>query len=425
MWNPKGGSDILSHMKARKGEPIPDELKNEMVSVYNQYLDSPDDILSKFLNSSDSDSVYYAEWALDDLVDTFGDDIPEDALEIVKKHGKVVETSNSQDAEYFSPDSAPSEAEFYKEAAEDRGWLVDRRVSTFDELLSGEPDSLQLSSAFEKYADNLEGWDWEKMDGSSGSDYFRLSRQLTKEETNTSPELAEETDGMLDVGVRVSNHARQSQHGHATRGKAAVDINIAPSKDGDNIYHYAESFEEAHDRLGRATVNTDGEVIFPGQLLDNFTNETRVALADIPDSRLQEATSEGYDLSTIWYHGTPSEDGLYGGIDKNPTKHSIHNTSKEPGFFITRDPDMAADYAGENGVIEKLVIKHESGRYYPEIPGGYTTDRGSGQILEFGDTDYSRSPTVVPGAADSFIPFNLVDESVLIIKGSKLKNLRD
>ena len=421
----KGGGSTISGMKIKPGQPIPDEVKKEMVSTYNRYLDSPDDNLERFLSSSDSNNFRYDTYTRDDLIEIFGDDVDEEALEIAKKHGKVVQAGYDVDVDYFPPDSAPTEAEFFREAAEDSGWVIDQRASSFDEMLAGEPDFLQLSHAFETYADNLDGWVWKEVDGSFGSSYYRLSRPLTEGELRTAPQLAEEADGVLNVGIRVSNHSRQSQRGHATRGKADVDINIAPSKDGDNIYHYAESFEEAHDRLGRATVNTDGEVIFPGQLLDNFTNETRVALADIPDTRLQEATSEGYDLSTIWYHGTPSEDGLYGGIDKNPTKHSIYNTSKEPGFFITRDPDMAADYAGENGVIEKLVIKHESGRYYPEIPGGYTTDRGSGQILEFGDTDYSRSPTVVPGAADSFIPFNLVDESVLIIKGSKLKNLRD
>jgi len=271
----KGGDSTLSRMKAITDKPIPNELKQEMVSTYNKHLDSPDDNLGRFLSSSDSDNFHYDTYTYDDLLEIFGDDVDDEALEIAKKHGKVVRAGHDVDVDNFPPDSAPTEAEFFQEAAEGSGWVIDQRVSSLDEILTAEPDFLQLSAAFETYADNLDGWVWKEVDGSFGSSYYRLSRPLTGEELRIAPQLAEETGGVLNVGIRVSDHSRQSQWGHATRGKAGVDINIAPSEGGDNVHHYADSFDGAHDKLGRATVNTDGEVIFPGQLLDNFTNETR------------------------------------------------------------------------------------------------------------------------------------------------------
>ena len=157
-------------------------------------------------------------------------------------------------------------------------------------------------------------------------------------------------------------------------------------------------------------------------ILDRFkqTDEVKVALSEISDSQLRKAESEGYDLSTIWYHGTPSPDGITGSIEKGNIKSSLYDQNPEPGFFITRDPAMAADYAGKNGVVEKIIIKYDSGRYYSDIPKPESEARSKENIVEFGllDNDYSGEPTLQ--SSDAFIPFDLVDNSILLVKGSKL-----
>ena len=61
-----------------------------------------------------------------------------------------------------------------------------------------------------------------------------------------------------------------------------------------------------------------------------------------------------------------------------------------------------------------------SGRLVPELISNESEARSKENIVEFGllDNDYSGEPTLQ--SSDAFIPFDLLDNSILLVKGSKL-----
>lgn len=66
------------------------------------------------------------------------------------------------------------------------------------------------------------------------------------------------------------------------------------------------------------------------------------------DVRIRQAAAMGFDVSTIWYHGSPEEIGDEG-INQQRTSY---------GYFVTHDPDTARGYADEGrGFVYSVVLK--------------------------------------------------------------------
>tara|TARA_R100000808_G_scaffold4205_5_gene14018 strand:- start:917 stop:1705 length:789 start_codon:yes stop_codon:yes gene_type:complete len=255
---------------AHTNDSIRESVKKKMVKAYNDYVPTADEMLSIFLESGDGSNCDYQDYSLEDLIEIFGDEqsvlerYSQDVVDVAKKHGAVVITwiGDPTDYDFYAPADAPDKDEFLKEAACRFDWVIDQSIQSLD-TIPNEPHTLGLQGAFETLANHLENWRWEEVDGSGTSTYYLLSRDLTPSEKSIAPNFENENgDCLLTLGVRVSSHSKQSKFGHATRGKATVDINIAPSQSGENIYQYADNFDQAHDKIMRATLNDQNEIIF-------------------------------------------------------------------------------------------------------------------------------------------------------------------
>lgn len=69
------------------------------------------------------------------------------------------------------------------------------------------------------------------------------------------------------------------------------------------------------------------------------------------DVRIRQAQRAGFDISEIWYHGSPSEDIEGEGITQQRTSY---------GYFVTHDPDTARGYSTDGtgqGFVYSVVLK--------------------------------------------------------------------
>lgn len=221
-----------------KKDDIQQNIKNKMLEAYLDDLTSRE---KRIRNLKNNYGYIWEKHSADKIKKQFDDDLPEGVFEILQDSDSVVETreGDNEDSQYHKPEDMP-EDEFWNEAIIQE---FGRQPKDFDDIL----DNLKKNSEMDAVSEaaqvlaESEGFKVELDHVSeNGTKYYKLTNGNGSE-----------------INLRISDHAKQSAVGHATKGKSKIHINLAPV---DKIYE-TDDFYSMVDKLRKEsnTVNSDSE----------------------------------------------------------------------------------------------------------------------------------------------------------------------
>ncbi|MEE8382695.1 MAG: hypothetical protein V3R78_12560 [Thermodesulfobacteriota bacterium] len=210
-------------------------VKAKMMNSYND--NNPALTIRDMRGLIDDEDFWYAEYnSKSDVIEMYGDleNAPSELADLIKS-GKVVELKNEFNElyEYSSGKNIMSYDDYVKDSASK--YLKDKPESINDVFSPG-VNEYDLADMMYILAES-EGWDIDQSRSGAGR-YYTLTKDVNGKEIN--------------LGVRVSDHSRQSNIGHVIHGLAQVDINLAPATGGDNVFYWADNFDSMTLKLREA-----------------------------------------------------------------------------------------------------------------------------------------------------------------------------
>lgn len=290
-----------------QSDPIIAAAERGALSAYNSSLPSVEDQIEsakEWLPSGYSYEIITA----DDAESIFGDreDWPPELASIIDVDGVAVEVATPNDNKYFKQKEAPAESDFWSDVISDEGGVILKPINSIDDIFDSERMKMLQgnASANDAVIAFAEAFGYEVSSDSSSptSKYYTLSK------------------GDVRLGLRVSDHAKTSQIGHATRGKADVHINMAPTSGGrDNALFAADDFDSFARKLLSAESDEDGSISFAGKPASLFQKEgVERGQIRIAPSGVEIRLFEKANLSTFLHEGGHLFLELLGDIATNP-----------------------------------------------------------------------------------------------------------
>jgi hypothetical protein len=220
-------------------EIIPTDLENEMMQIYKKNIRSEQDEIKRFVSSDAGNKYYWNKVTEEDLIDMIDPDedvnaVYPEAMKIIRRDGSAIQYGTDSNIKFASEKNAPTEKDFFAEAASEEGWIKPK-PSTIDDIWQMGVDEYAASQVME-YLAKKEGWNVTPVRGSYR--YQTLSKDVP--------------GGTIYLNVRVSDHAKQSAVGHAIHGKDDIDINLAPSTGDGNEQYGADDFKSMIAKLRAA-----------------------------------------------------------------------------------------------------------------------------------------------------------------------------
>lgn len=189
--------------------PLTDDVKAEIVAVYNRALPSIERQYQKFAGEHRT----YREITAREAQDTYGEseDWPDQLRTILERHGKAIETTSGRDTDpqWHEPDKAPTLAEHMRDAVEAEGGLTPAR--DLDDVMDGlatrtegaEPAAAEAVLALAKHLG------WRRVGSGTVGRYFTIERNGK------------------EIQVRISDHSNLTRNPNAP-SEGPPDINLAP-----------------------------------------------------------------------------------------------------------------------------------------------------------------------------------------------------
>lgn len=375
------GSNLGNLGKANRPIEIPKSDADEMVKIFNETLTPATKRLEQFKDAF-GDKYTWMRMDLQELEDNFGKgNIPPQALQAAKEDGSAILHGTEFNATWSKPSKAPTEEEFWADAAQEEGF-IENRAETLDDIFS--PDMARKPSATLAAAEAMlhlarkEGWKASEVRGGHGR-YW----QLSKEKPNGEEAV---------VSVRVSDHARQSMQ------YDPKDINLAPQVGANNSEYAADDFTSMLKKLRAAEAadevspGASSNVLAPqpvqkaqaagyeGQDIGEAKEWVAARSKGLDMSqaaRLKRAEELGFDTRYKLFHATHSN---FDAFDTEKIRTDLQ--LGEDAIFLTNSPAVADSYLGgafvqrdAPKIIEKNVqgvdMGGNVGRYYSKDAAVY------------------------------------------------------
>lgn len=338
-------ANILAQDKNVKVSP---EVQAELLAIYNDNIETNNTALKRFQNSEAAWRYTWNKVTEADLRDRIGDDeeLPADAMRIINKDGFAIEYgSDSTGVVYASEKDAPTQNEFWLDAAAEEGWIKASPTSV-DEIFSVGLDEFALAKAMQHLAET-EGWEATRVRGSYR--YQTIQKRLP--------------NGVVYLNVRVSDHAKQSRVGHAVYGKDDIDINLAPATGDGNEQYSADDFDSMLLKMRQAERRgpKEEDLESPNILAQSKPVETR---RDLDAMGFYSAVQEAAKLipDNIWNMGWQAvRNALAKGREGiTPRKTEIEYLGLDAMFGDTRRNYVLKGAELKDAVMEHIAAKRLS-----------------------------------------------------------------